>query len=549
MENHIPNIINEMMSTTAVYDEHSLTVEEVLNLPDFAGFKLLGGSSGLQNRCKHITILETPEGISWLTGGEFLLTAGYALKDREDKKSSMILDAHQRKVSAVAVKENRYFGEISKQLIDDANTYGVPLIEISRNVIYTEAISSFYNMLFYRKNEYILNLNNIYAKLLDLSFENKDVNGIIYSLSNLSNSNVFLCDRYLNPITYNIIDSSSYDKLANKIPFSKKGAPAVKEIKDYCINKEIMGVYISIYPLVRDNKPLGYVYIVNSSKLDKLAQSSIEYGISIISMKLDIDQARSFSQARLNKTLIEIMLNNKELPDEFYENVEKDLGWDREGHIVGICIKIHIKKDTHIDECKNSVYSVLNNILEKGNYLSKDKKNEVFVFTNIEARAHLEEVVSKIVASLQDYDDAYLVAVGISNVYKRIKNIEKMYNEAYLAALFSNHDSIYFNSLDTIKLLYPLKDDNEVHEYYNRTIRKLEKYDEDQGTNLLETVECYLRYNFNRKIAASKLFIHVETLRYRLNRIEEITGYSLNDTEGIFALQMGLKLKKLIKIK
>lgn len=549
MENHIPNIISEMIRTTAVYDEHSLTVEESLNLPAFKGFKVLGGSAGLQNRCKHITILETPEGIGWLTGGEFLLTAGYAFKDREDKKNSMILDAYHRKVSAIAVKKNRYFGEISTELIDDANRYSIPLIEIPHNVVYTETISSFYNMLFYRKNEYILNLNNIYSKLLDLSFENKDVNGIIYSLSNLSNANVFLFDRYLNPITCNIIDSSSYDKISCKAPFNKKGTPAIKKIKSFCINKEAEGVYVSVYPIIRDNKPLAYVYIVSSFKLDKLAQSSIEYGISIVSMKLDIDQARSFSQARLNKTLIEIMLNNKELPEEFYENVEKDLGWDREGCIVGICIKIYMKKGSCVDECKNSVFSVLNNAIEKGNYLSKDKKNEVFVFTNIEAGYHLEEVVSKILKGLQVYNDIYQVAMGVSNAYKSINHIEEMYNEAHLAALFSNHDSIYFSSLDTIKLLYPLKDDNGVHEYYNRTIRRLERYDEEHSTNLLETLECYFRYNLNRKAVASKLFIHVETLRYRLNRIEEITGCSLNETEGIFALQMGLKLKKLIKIK
>lgn len=98
-------------------------------------------------------------------------------------------------------------------------------------------------------------------------------------------------------------------------------------------------------------------------------------------------------------------------------------------------------------------------------------------------------------------------------------------------------------------MLYPLKDDNEIHQYYRRTIKKLEKYDEECSSNLIETLETYFKCNLKKTLAAQKLYIHVETLRYRLNRIEEITGYSLDDSEGIFALQMGLKLKKLIKIK
>jgi purine catabolism regulator len=50
----------------------------------------------------------------------------------------------------------------------------------------------------------------------------------------------------------------------------------------------------------------------------------------------------------------------------------------------------------------------------------------------------------------------------------------------------------------------------------------------------------------NKKIVADHLFIHTETLRYRLNKIEQITGFSLNTAEGLFVLQMSLKLHKLM---
>jgi purine catabolism regulator len=97
--------------------------------------------------------------------------------------------------------------------------------------------------------------------------------------------------------------------------------------------------------------------------------------------------------------------------------------------------------------------------------------------------------------------------------------------------------------------LYPLKNDEEVGKYFNKTIKKLQIYDIKHDTNLVDTLEAYFGYNLNNKLTASKLFIHIETLRYRLNRIEEITGFSPNETEGIFALQMGLKLMKLIGLK
>lgn len=548
MSDYIQSIIDDMKKVKSDYGEDSLSVEETLNLPTLEGYKILAGAAGLNKRCKHMTILETPSGINWLEGGEFLVTAGYAFLHNEEFKKNMMIDANKKGVAAIAIKENRYFGEISSELIEQANKYEIPLILIPYGVVYTRTISSFYNMLFYRKNEYILKLNDIYEKLLDLSFENKDIDGIVYSLSNLSNANVFLFDKQLNIISSNIINEDSYNKLSEFEPFNKGGTHILKDIRRYLVNYEINGSFISIYPIVRDENKIAYLYIVNDAELDKLTQISIEYGISIISMKLERDSATRFAQTRFNKTLVEIMLNNKELPDEFYQNVERDLGWDHEGYVVGLCIRIHSMKDQNFEESKHDIYNILDSLIPNSNYLSTDKKSDVFVFIKIDSEDYLENIINNLHNYLKDYEERFKISLGVANPYSGIKNIEKLYNEAYLAVLFSNQDTIFFNTLDTIKLLYPLKEDKEIQNYYDRTIKKLERYDEEHGTNLVETLEIYLKYNFKKTIVSNKLFIHVETLRYRLNRIEEITGYSLDNSEGLFALQMGIKLKRLIKI-
>lgn len=548
MSDYIQSIIDDMKKVKSDYGEDSLSVEEILNLPTLEGYKILAGAAGLNKRCKHMTILETPSGINWLEGGEFLVTAGYAFLHNDEFKKNMMIDANKKGVAAIAIKENRYFGEISSELIEQANKYEIPLILIPYGVVYTRTISSFYNMLFYRKNEYILKLNDIYEKLLDLSFENKDIDGIVYSLSNLSNANVFLFDKQLNIISSNIINEDSYNKLSEFEPFNKGGTHILKDIRRYLVNYEINGSFISIYPIVRDENKIAYLYIVNDAELDKLTQISIEYGISIISMKLERDSATRFAQTRFNKTLVEIMLNNKELPDEFYQNVERDLGWDYEGYVVGLCIRIHSMKDQNFEESKHDIYNILDSLIPNSNYLSTDKKSDVFVFIKIDSEDYLENIINNLHNYLKDYEERFKISLGVANPYSGIKNIEKLYNEAYLAVLFSNQDIIFFNTLDTIKLLYPLKEDKEIQNYYGRTIKKLERYDEEHGTNLVETLEIYLKYNFKKTIVSNKLFIHVETLRYRLNRIEEITGYSLDNSEGLFALQMGIKLKRLIKI-
>ena len=235
----------------------------------------------------------------------------------------MILNAYNKGVSAIGIKENRYFGEIDDKLIEDADRYGIPLIKLPYDLVYTDTISSFYDLLFYRKNEYILNLNNIYEKLLNLSFENKDIDGIIYSLSNLSNSNVFLFDDTFSILGHSIIDSTSYKDIASYLPFNNMGKPLVKDTKASCLNHKVNNSYISIYPIMRNNKPVAFLYLITRKKLEAVEQSSIEYGTSIISMNLEREWMIKLRQTSFNKILVETMLNSKDLPNEFYGNVEK----------------------------------------------------------------------------------------------------------------------------------------------------------------------------------------------------------------------------------
>ncbi|MEL7647920.1 MAG: PucR family transcriptional regulator ligand-binding domain-containing protein [Sedimentibacter sp.] len=547
---NINKIINEIKSGSSVNEQECfVTVEEALRLPMFGGYEILGGKNGLTNKCKHMTILETPEGISWLKGGEFLVTAGYALYGKEDLKQNMIADAYNKGVSAIAIKDMRYFGDISDKLISDSNKYKIPIIRIPYNVTYSEMISNFYYILFYRRNEHILNLNNIYKSLLKLSFEDKEIDEIIHSLSNLTNSNVFLFDNRLELISRSIINIEWYNKVAEQYPFNKSGGSASAEFETFCVNKKFKDSYISIYPIIKRNNKTAFIYVVNENKIDALIQSAIDYGVSIISSKIEKDKLEKFNQPKYKTTMVDIMLNNKDLPLDFYLNFERDIGWDKDGEVVGLCVKTEAVSEKSQDDFSSTVHKVLMESIGHENYLSTEKANDIFVFMKMEPGDFIQDVIAGIYDRLMAYKTKFMVSVGVSKPYESLHDIENLYNESYLAVLFSSFDVVHYSSLDTIRLLYPLKNDDEIVKYFNKTIKKLELYDIKHETNLVDTLEAYFRYNLNNKLTASKLFIHIETLRYRLNRIQEITGFSPNETEGIFALQMGLKLMKLIRLK
>lgn len=65
------------------------------------------------------------------------------------------------------------------------------------------------------------------------------------------------------------------------------------------------------------------------------------------------------------------------------------------------------------------------------------------------------------------------------------------------------------------------------------------------GSPLLETLTVYLEHASSLEATARMLFVHPNTVRYRLNRITELTGYAPTDGRGSFALRIAVALGRL----
>ena len=78
--------------------------------------------------------------------------------------------------------------------------------------------------------------------------------------------------------------------------------------------------------------------------------------------------------------------------------------------------------------------------------------------------------------------------------------------------------------------------------YCDQIIGPLVQYDESHSNNLVQTINAYFDHHGNISQTAEMLYIHRNTLLYRLDRIQELTGQDLNNAHDRLALQLALKL-------
>ncbi|MFI1912586.1 PucR family transcriptional regulator [Nocardia sp. NPDC020380] len=75
--------------------------------------------------------------------------------------------------------------------------------------------------------------------------------------------------------------------------------------------------------------------------------------------------------------------------------------------------------------------------------------------------------------------------------------------------------------------------------------RYLDTVRDADASPILETVDCYLSAGLNASETANRMFLHHNTVRYRLARFEELTGVSLKDPEVAFQVWWALRYREL----
>ncbi|NTV89592.1 MAG: PucR family transcriptional regulator [Clostridiales bacterium] len=142
--------------------------------------------------------------------------------------------------------------------------------------------------------------------------------------------------------------------------------------------------------------------------------------------------------------------------------------------------------------------------------------------------------------------------LGIGNTYQELSYMKKSFSEAEyslkVAKLGTPGNSVYFyTDLGIYSLLYSIKDQQVLNNFMVETLGPLIEHDKVSSNQLIQTLEAFLRESGNITITSEKLFIHKNTLKYRIQKIEEITGFSLKDMQDCFKLQLALMIAGIIK--
>ncbi len=289
---------------------------------------------------------------------------------------------------------------------------------------------------------------------------------------------------------------------------------------------------------IQDEGELVYILVANGTGEDvymvaKIAVVQIQ--ALIVAYKERFDRNNYFQN---------LMLDNLLLVDIY--NRAKKLHVEVEQKRVIFLIEARIERD-------NSVMDVLKGMFspQSGDYLTAIDEKNIILIKNVEEAHEYEDLIeiAKSIVDIINTEAMTKVRVSFGTMVGELKDVSKSYKEAKMAMdvgriFYAQKDVISYSTLGIGRLIYQLPE-NLCHMFIEEIFKDGENFKIDEET--LNTVNMFFDNNLNVSETSRQLFVHRNTLVYRLEKLEKSTGLDVRTFDDALTFKIALMVENYIK--
>jgi PucR family transcriptional regulator, purine catabolism regulatory protein len=560
-----------------------LKVKDLFDIKSIDGLKIVAGEQGINNEISIVNIIENPEAFDWLSPNELLLSTGYIFKDNEELQNRIIKELSEINCAGLVIKMKRYFDKLPQNMIDQANKLGLPLIELpfeytlSRVIsIINEKASGRYDLL----NRKTLDMHNSFFRI---TLEGGGIEKISSLLSETIMNPIVLVDKDWKllhftehidnkvPLAYclelvknrPVFKKSFIESIPNDISSIKKSIKRIYSLEGMEIKCRILPVavanhiygYIIVWQTVRELTEFDYIILEQASTnmaLERIKAREIEE----VKLKIRQDFFDDLLTGKITssdslQSLSE--LHGLNTSYKYYCMVVSIESQEQNQYEDFIARKVHLENKTR--KCVELIYEHSN--LANGEITCFHRNNRIIILvgqnenrpsiTINEAKKYANDIYMVLNKQIQKST----LLIGIGSQYATIQLLHKSFSEANesirLMQKFEDRGGIsHFEDYSVYHFLDTNIKDMELEAFFMKSLGSIFEHDRLHGTSYIVTLENFFSNNLNISETAKAMFLHRNTLIYRIDKIKEILNSDLKNSEELLQLQLALKIFRLL---
>ena len=161
-----------------------------------------------------------------------------------------------------------------------------------------------------------------------------------------------------------------------------------------------------------------------------------------------------------------------------------------------------------------------------------------------------------ILESLRKTAEEHRLVVGLSNPFRQLEQTKHFYQQAlrairlglHVPIMYSRQPLYRYQDYTLVEMLELCRERENLMDFCSPMLLKLLDYDRENQTDLMNTLYEYLDCSQNTQLAAERLFIHKNTLLYRLNKIRSIIDNDLTYSWDLLLLSLSFRILILLDV-
>jgi purine catabolism regulator len=543
-----------------------------------ANAKLIAGADGLDHPIEWVRLMETPE--VQPRAGDLMFTSGFPIKDDMAAQIRLVGRIADSGGAGLVVRPLPYLRKLPHEMLSEADRLNVPLFTIAADVQFIDLMAPLLERIINAEHWRLKRSIEIHRRFTELVLDGKGVTEICRTLAELLESSVVIEDASFHLLAH---AGSSADP-HRKETIQRQGTPQ-RVLFDPQIQRMLREVEANrapvkvppfphvgmsrerlIAPILAGGQVLGYISVLDHPPHnEELAFMAIEQAALVLALAVAKERELSEVEGRVRGEFLEDLLHGTYGDESAAQRRARHLGYPLSGSHIVMLVDIDdfrgFNKARQISE--DAIQALKRDFLRRvtgvvrtsyGRALVQGRSDQVVSLLPLgtevgdhQIRVHALGV--QIQQAIADWKPGFTVSVGFSGPAEAPGGVAGSLREVTsvmesLARFKRWSQVVAVPELGLTGLLAAVTDERLV-DYSRRHLGPLIKHDATRKGNLVATLRAYLETGEQQQ-AAQRLRVHPNTLRYRLDRIREISGVDLEDPETRLNLAVALRVQALL---
>ncbi len=518
----------------------------VRDLVDEMGLELLTGEDAAEAPVRWVHISELPDPTPWLSGGEMILTTGLQLTTpkRQRELARLLCDHH---LAGIGFGVGFAHDKVPEPLLEEARTVGLPVFEIPYELPFIAITEKAFGRLVNEQYEVLQRGIAIHKRLERLVLEERGLDELVGAVSAAIGGVVMVLDARGETLAEKTfrrrVSDAAVDAVRVRIR-DRSGPGGKRPSGDFAPEHPEIAGRALVLPISTRGRGAPQAWLVASRDAGSLGDFErliLQQAATVVALELMRQRVMRDTERRLAGDVLAQALTGR-LAESEIESRLRPFG-------IGEQAAVLVFDCDDPGACEPELEAAL---LEQG-LGALVASRERLLCAVVDAAGGLDpvELARAMRAALVEGHGGDGVRAATSRV-AAIGMLRRSFHEARCAleaTALSNGaapEVASHEDLGAFRLLLAVQDDDALRVYTESVLGPLEDGGGEYGDELLRSLEAFIEQNGQWEKAARQLYCHRHTLRYRIKRIEELTGRDLKSARDRIELWLALRARELI---